>query len=153
MTASAGILDTHRQASSPHWCRTVYLRQGRFFVISVSTRTQNALPFRELCPKVYTTGRFTVREELRWGQPPSPRAPLGQESKQSRLEAAWRHTGVQQPPPLQLQQQQQQEHKQEQEADPAQAAGQQQEQPEQQVVQAHCRDGPAGYAWAKGIVR
>lgn len=52
--------------ASQHWCRTVYFRQGRFFVVSVTVRTPVYLPLRSAFPRVYTTGRFTVREELQW---------------------------------------------------------------------------------------
>jgi hypothetical protein len=51
---------------SKHWSRTVYLRQGRFFVVSVTVRTAAYPPLRSAYPRVYTTGRFKVREELQW---------------------------------------------------------------------------------------
>jgi hypothetical protein len=51
---------------SQHWRRTVYFRQGRFFVVSVTVRTPAYLPLRSAFPREYTTGRFTVREELQW---------------------------------------------------------------------------------------
>lgn len=64
MTAAAHSSDSGQ--GTQQWQRTVYLRQGRFFVISVTVRTFNDLPLRSAFPKVYTTGRFTVREELQW---------------------------------------------------------------------------------------
>lgn len=48
---------------SQPWCRTVYVRQGRFFLTLVTVRVS---PCQPASCKVYKTGRFTVREELQW---------------------------------------------------------------------------------------
>lgn len=49
---------TARNSSS----RTVYFRQGRFFVISITQRTSHGLIFT----RYYTSGRFEVKEDLQW---------------------------------------------------------------------------------------
>jgi hypothetical protein len=65
MTAAA----THSSDRTGHqqqWRRTVFVRQGRFFVISVTVRSKCDLPLRTAFSRTYTAGRFTVREEIQW---------------------------------------------------------------------------------------
>lgn len=45
------------------WCRTVFWRQGRFFI---TLQTPCGLSSGPLHLRAYTVGRFTVREELLW---------------------------------------------------------------------------------------
>lgn len=61
MSASAGCIPQPQQ-----WCRTVIRRQGRFLIATVTVRPVDLLPLRTVLCKVYTAGRFTVREELQW---------------------------------------------------------------------------------------
>lgn len=145
MTA-AGVFEFNRQGTQC-WRRTVFSRQGRFFVVSVAVRTPHDLPFRAMCPRVYTAGRFTVREELMWGRqqqqqpPPTTHKDPLLRSRHPALQAEWQQAGT-------LQQQQQQQGEQE----PPQAAGQQQQTHVQERCQAQSDKGPAG-VWAKGRAR
>jgi hypothetical protein len=92
MTAATVTHSSIGIGSQQQWCRTVYVRQGRFFLTLVTVR-QVASCQPASC-KVYTTGRFTVREELQW---------IGQQQAESRChpyvflgdhEAAWRQAAL-----------------------------------------------------------
>lgn len=85
--SSTGIGSQQQQG-----CRTVYVRQGRFFLTLVTVR--QVTPCHPASCKVYSTGRFTVREELQW---------IGQQQAESRChpylflgdhEAAWRQAAL-----------------------------------------------------------
>lgn len=65
MTAAANH-SSDRTGCQQQWRRTVFVRQGRFFVISVTVRSKCDLPLRTAFPRTYTAGRFTVREEIQW---------------------------------------------------------------------------------------
>lgn len=88
MTAAAK--NSSNGSGSQPWCRTVYVRQGRFFLTLVTVRVS---PCQPASYKVYKTGRFTVREELQW---------VGQQTASqcqayvvlADREAAWRQTAL-----------------------------------------------------------
>jgi hypothetical protein len=65
MTAAANH-SRDRTGCQQQWRRTVFVRQGRFFIISVTVRSRCDLPLRTAFPRTYTAGRFTVKEELQW---------------------------------------------------------------------------------------